>query len=86
VGSQIFANFLFLQGVSEPKPCEKQGMPVHTYSHTLTDCLNDGWIDGQNQTGLLLLKTNLMTLPHTFCSDVATKYLIERCSFFTVIV
>ena len=27
-----------------------------------------------------------MTLPHTFCSDVATKYLIKWCSFFTVIV
>lgn len=40
----------------------------------------------QNQTALLLQKTNLTTLPRTFSSDVATKYLIEWCSFFTVTV
>jgi len=34
----------------------------------------------------MLQKTNLMTLPRTFCPDVATKYLIEWCCFLTVTV
>jgi hypothetical protein len=34
----------------------------------------------------MLQKTNLTTPPHTFCPDVATKYLIEWCCFFTVTV